>query len=106
MKWISRLFGFNKAPRCPLQHYKEAGFPVPENMKEVFRFRPADAKKDYLDNYVIFECSGCGNRSYMHGGPILPQGVVEAVDGFIDHQISVEELIERLGTHGYSPRAR
>ena len=105
MKWISRLFGFDRAPRCRLQHYKEAGFPLPENMKEVFRFGQTDSK-GYLSNSVIFECSGCGTRAYMHGGPFPHQRVIDAVDEFMEHKIGAEALIEKLEKYGYSSLAR
>ena len=103
MKWLARLFGFDKKPHCCFPHYKEAGFTFPENMKKVFAFINPTSKASILpDCCYIFECSGCGKRAYMHGGPILPQTVIDAVDLFIDHEIDVDSLTDAINFYGYS----
>lgn len=96
------MFGWlKKSQKSKCQHYKRAGQPYPENMKQLVRFSNYPKKIDPI-GYSLNECTTCGVRSF--GCPschMMSSKVTAKVDAFIAHQITFEELIIVFETNNY-----
>ena len=92
------MFGwFKRKPKTPeCLHYKQAGYPAPENMRQIFRF--SDSEKDTI-GYGISECTDCGVRAFSclfcH---CMSSKQSKTIDQFIRHEITREEFVTFLKT--------
>jgi len=90
--WLKRRLGF-----C--QHFKNCGEQIPDNMVEVIKF--TEYKKGRLD-YSVYECHKCGKRAFLClGYHLMGFDVSKKIDEFINHKISIEELIEKFKQRKY-----
>lgn len=87
------MFGFFKKKGCKLQHFKRAGYALPDNMKLVLRFDRRPDKYGYL-GYALYECAGCGKRAFACSACLVePKEFESAIDDFIGHKIELDALL-------------
>ena len=86
-------------PKC--QHYKSAGQPYPENMKQLIRFSNYPKEIDPF-GHSLNECTICGVRSFgCSACNMMNSKVTAKVDQFIAHKITFEDLIEVFKANNY-----
>lgn len=89
---------------CPHRHYKEAGYPVPENMKEILEFDRNPKEYDHvatLYSFGIRECEHCGVRSFACGYyHCFSDETCSIIDKFIAHKIEMPALLSHFEAVG------
>jgi hypothetical protein len=89
-----------KKPKC--KHYKKFGEEMPDNMVKIIKFTDGKSLKDEVFSYGIWECTVCGKRAFSCVGcHLMPVWVTSSLDKFIEHKISMSDLIKVFNEWSY-----
>ena len=93
LSWLKKP----KKDKC--NHYKSGGQPHLTNMACVIRFDDCEKSKSSLLPYGVSQCKKCGKRAFScHFYHCMGSNETKAIDSFIDHEITLEELLVLFDT--------